>query len=606
MGHLAEGIEADTRVQDHSDWHLVIRILKYFQSEWKVIILITLMIVLNALLDAAFPILLSRSIDTVVATKALQNVIPLIIGLLVIGLLAWGCNFLYTWYNARVVGNVVLKLRLDAFKSAVNYDMSFYDKHSSGEVISRITSGTEDFATVITLTLGLLGQFLLVFFIIFFLFYRNSLLALITLSIAPIIVIIALSFQKAERYSTQKFQQVLAKFTTLEKEAVDGIAVTKDYRQEETVYKELKRTGRDLYRASLRSGFIYSGLSPILVTLANLGTIAIIYFGGLNVLSHTISIGDWFLFIQGIGLFWFPLTSIAAFWSQFQRGLSASERLFALLDTRTELQQIEQKRVTRLSGRIHFENLSFGYTDQQNVLTNFTLSIEEGETIALVGHTGAGKSTIGKLIARFYEFQSGEILIDDCDIRTFNLSEYSSQLGIIPQVALLFSGTVADNIRYAKPEATDDDVLSVAQQIEEGKWLRSLTDGLNTVVGESGKGISMGQRQLIALCRVLLQNPAIIILDEATASVDPLTEVQIQSCLDLLLKNRTSIVIAHRLSTIQRADRIVVLDGGQIIEEGNHMALMARRGYYAELYNIYYRHQSLDYLPDKDAASKKL
>jgi ABC-type multidrug transport system fused ATPase/permease subunit len=220
-----------------------------------------------------------------------------------------------------------------------------------------------------------------------------------------------------------------------------------------------------------------------------------------------------------------------------------------------------------------------------------------GESIALVGHTGAGKSSLGRLVARFYEFQSGELLIDGRDIRTLDLAGYRRKLGIVPQVPFLFSGTVGENIRYALPGASEADALAAARSVGGGDWLEALPDGLATEVGEGGRGISLGQRQLIALARLVLQDPAIIILDEATASVDPLTEAQIQEGLDVVLAGRTSIVIAHRLSTIRTADRIIVLERGRIVEEGSHDALMLAGGHYADLYNTYFRHQSPDYQP---------
>jgi ATP-binding cassette subfamily B protein len=230
------------------------------------------------------------------------------------------------------------------------------------------------------------------------------------------------------------------------------------------------------------------------------------------------------------------------------------------------------------------------------VLADFNLHIRAGESLALVGHTGAGKTSIAKLIARFYEFQRGRILIDGIDIRTLDLEQYRRQLGIVSQVPFLFSGTVLENIVYARPEATETEVLALARQIGGGEWLETLPDGLATEVGERGARLSMGQRQLVALMRVLVQRPAIFILDEATASIDPFTEAQIQEALDLILRDTTSILIAHRLSTVRAADRIIVLREGQIIEEGDHESLLARGGHYAELYNTYFRHQSLAYV----------
>ena len=251
----------------------------------------------------------------------------------------------------------------------------------------------------------------------------------------------------------------------------------------------------------------------------------------------------------------------------------------------------------QLKGEIQFIGLNFQYTDKEPILRDFNLHIQPVENLAMVGHTGAGKSSIAKLIARFYEFQDGQLLIDGQDIRTFDLTQYRKQLGIVSQVPFLFSGSMADNIKYAAPNASVAEIKSMAKRIGDGEWLETLPNGLDTEVGERGTRLSMGQRQLVALMRVLVQKPAIFILDEATASIDPFTEWQIQQALNLFLANSTSILIAHRLSTVKAADRIVVMRAGAIIEQGNHDGLLAQGGHYAELYNTYFRHQSLDYRP---------
>jgi ABC-type multidrug transport system fused ATPase/permease subunit len=597
MGFIMDGLDAEAYDRTYTDGQLLGRIVRYFRPKLPLMGAITILVVLNSSLDTAFPLLISRSIDTLVGTRAVQTAVTLVAFILLSGVLSWTCNLFRQRFSARAVGDVVLQLRKDAFSAVMKRDMSFFDEFSSGKIVSRVTSDTENFATVVTLTLNLLSQVLLFLLILTILFFRNAQLALLAMAITPLIVLVALGFRRLARNFTRNSQRSQARVNANVQEVISGITIAKNFRQEQNMYDEFSQINRQSYYVNLRSGFLYNGIFPVLVLIANVGTTIIVYFGGLSVVSHTISAGDWFLFIQSIGLLWFPLTSIASFWSQFQLGLAASERVFALLDAEPRVNQIAERPVPPLHGKIEFRHVFFSYDQRQSVLTDFNLTIRAGETVAFVGHTGAGKSSLGKLIARFYEFQGGEILIDDQDIRTFDLSSYHHQLGIVPQIPFLFSGTVADNIRYARPGATDEEIEQIAQRIGEGDWLEALPDGLQTLVGEAGKALSMGQRQLVALARVLLQNPAIIIMDEATASVDPLTEAQIQEGLDVLLKGRTAIVIAHRLSTIKHADRIIVLSAGRIVEEGSHEMLMRQGGHYADLYNTYFRHQSPDYRP---------
>lgn len=597
MGFVMHGLDAEDYDRQYSDRELIRRIGGYFRPAVGAMALVGVMITLNSIMQMIQPLAISEGIDRIRDEGAGAVLWWLTAVILLAGVLAWGFNYIRQVVTARVVGDVVLALRTDAFDATMDRDLSFYDTNPSGKVVSRVTSDTDDFANVVTLTMNLLSQILLVFIVIGILYSRNAYLATVALAMTPVVWLVATLFRKIARESTQRAQRSTARVNNQIQEAMNGIAVAKSFRQEGALYGEFEPVNQQSYRVLLRQGIVFSTIFPTLFFLSGLGTVLLVYLGGRQVINGDISAGDWFLFFQSVMLFWMPITSIASFWSQFQQGLSASERIFALIDAEPEVTQHASDDPGRIRGRIEFRDLGFRYDETQKVLDGFNLTIPAGETLAIVGHTGAGKSTLGKLITRFYEFQEGQLLIDGKDVRSFDLPEYRRQLGIVPQSPFLFSGTVADNIRYPKPGATDAEVEAAAKLVAGGDWIEALPNGLATHVGEYGRSLSMGQRQLVALARVLIQDPAIVILDEATASVDPLTEAQIQEGLDVVLADRTSIVIAHRLSTIEHADRIIVLDHGEIVEEGTHRELMAKGGRYCDVYNTYFRHQSPNYVP---------
>ncbi|MCP4356863.1 MAG: ABC transporter ATP-binding protein, partial [Chloroflexi bacterium] len=523
------------------------------------------------------------------------------------GASAWVFNFIRQYFSAKIVGEVVLTLRRDVFAAMIYHEMSFFDEHSSGKIVSRVTSDTQDFAATVSLTLNLVSMVLLVLFLTVYLLTIDPLLTGLLLIMTPAAAWIALSFRHRARDVTRQARRVTAVINAQIQESVSGIIVAKSFRQETAVYDTFNDNNQQAYKVNLRRGLTLMSIFPIMVLASGVGTAMLVFAGGLATRPDTflgglsgITVGEWFLFMRAVFFYWWPMMNISSFWSQFQDGLSATERVFALIDLEPNVQQKAAEPVERLDGRIQFQNFTFGYNNEEVVLPNFYLHIQPGETVALVGHTGAGKSSIAKLVTRFYEYQGGELLIDGRDIRTLDLQQYRQHIGVVPQEPFLFSGSVRDNIRYGHPTAPDDDVIAAANRISAGEWLHSLSAGLDTDVGERGGNLSMGQRQLVAMARVLLKDPGIFILDEATASVDPFTETQIQEGLDVVMAERTAIVIAHRLSTIKHADRIIVMDSGRVIEEGSHDQLMSQGGHYANLYQTYFRHQSLDYIDRKE------
>ncbi|HVU11246.1 MAG TPA: ABC transporter ATP-binding protein [Phototrophicaceae bacterium] len=595
MGFIMDGLDAESYDRQYGDRYLVNRIAAYFRPYLRKMGIVAVIIVVTSLVDTSVPIVISKGLDQIQANP-LASILPFAILITLLAGSSWVFNFARRTLSYQVIGDMVLKVREDAFDAVLKRDLSFYDSIPSGKIVSRVTSDTQAFSNVVTLTLDLMSQLLLIVLLLGYLFIIDARLTLYTLALAPFIILTALAFRRIARDAVTRSRRVRAVVSAHIQETVSGIGVAKTFRQEHTVYNEFLDVNRQSYRVNLRGNFIFSGIFPILNIIAGAGTAVLVYFGGESARAGLLTPGNWYLFIQGLALFWFPLTSIASFWSQFQLGLAAGERVFGLIDAEPKVVQTDNIVLPEVRGEIEFQHLDFRYNEKEAVLTDFSLHIHAGESLALVGHTGAGKSSIGKLVGRFYEFQGGKLLIDGHDIRTLDLSAYHSKLGIVTQSPFLFEGTVRNNIRYGRANATNTEVERAAHMIGGGDWIASLPNGLDSSVGERGASLSMGQRQLVALARVLLQDPAIFILDEATASVDPLTEALIQEGLDTVMHDRTSIVIAHRLSTIKNADRIIVLKQGQIIEQGTHDELLKHGGHYAELYNTYFRHQSLEYI----------
>lgn len=608
------GLNAEAYDRAYSDRQLVQRLTSYFKPYKRSFAWLCVLILAISFIQLVSPIAAAQGIDMVTSQPSFDAIMVLGVVLIAIAVANWVVSLLSRRASARLIGDIISSLRSDAFSASIRHDLSFFDKYQSGKIISRITNDTQELANVVNLIAQLASQFGVLFVLIVVLVRISVPLTLALLLMSPLVVLLGIFFRQAARRVTRNGFRVTAEVNAAIQEAVAGMRVAKNFRQEANIYDAFSRINGQAYSVNVRRGFVLSTVFPAVDALGGVATALLVYMGGVGVNNHVLTVGSWFLFITSVFRFWFPLSNLAAFWSQIQGGLSACERVFALIDAEPTVKQIGETqdggRKTEASspvssllssitvkGEIEFKNVQFRYNEQQKVLDNFSLCIKRGESVAFVGHTGAGKSSIIKLVMRFYEFQEGQILIDGHDIRTLDLANYRRQIGLVSQAPFLFAGTVMDNIRYAVPSTSDAEIELIAKRIGDGEWLETLPNGLRSEVGERGGRLSMGQRQLVALARVLAQKPPIFILDEATASVDPFTELQIQNALNMILANSTSILIAHRLSTVQAADRIIALDHGRIIQEGNHTQLMGQGGYYAELYQTYFRHQKADYRP---------
>ncbi|GAA3006043.1 ABC transporter ATP-binding protein [Streptosporangium longisporum] len=589
MSDLFAGLHADDYDRVYGNRRLLGRILHYLRERRGAMLGSAALVVGSALLTAAVPIVISQVIDQVAAGAGLGLRLSLFV--VAAAVVAWGMNWARQAITARLVGDVVYRLQCDAADAALAKDIAFHDRNSVGKVLSRVTGDTEGFSSVMTLTLNLLSQLFLVLLLGGVVFWIDVDLGLIILAALPLLLGTALAFRRIARTAAAATRRVMARVNANVHESMLGISVAKGFGRERTVYRDFDGVNRLSYAVYVRQGLIYTLILPVLTLLAGLATAVVLYQGGRFAVLGRLSPGEWYFALQALGMLWQPVTQAASFWSLFQQGLAAAERVFALIDSEHAVVQHGNEPVTGLRGDIEARGLTFAYGPGSVVFRGLDLRIAARQTVAVVGHTGGGKSTLAKVIARAYDFQEGELLVDGRDIRSLDLRSYRRRVGVVPQHPFIFAGTLAENIAYGRPDADHADVERAVDRIGRRVWSRSMPMSLHDHLAAGGQGVSVGQRQLIALARMFLREPDIVILDEPTAGVDPLTERGIQNALSRLFTDRTVLVIAHRLATIRRADRILVMREGTIVEDGGFDELLSRDGPFSELYATYYAHQ---------------
>ncbi|MFX0093055.1 MAG: ABC transporter ATP-binding protein, partial [Candidatus Hodarchaeota archaeon] len=487
-------------------------------------------------------------------------------------------------------------LRMDIFDKLQEQDMSFFDKHLSGSLNSRIANDALDFGNMSLLLADTMGNVLISLLTFAILVWFNPTLALIALAAVPFLFLLMFSLRRLARIVSRAYRKSIANINSAMVESIGGIQVCKSYGQESTVSEQFNETNKEYFKTAFRLTAVTHVWRSLLETITAITLLVIVYFGSQLVAQATMSPSTIIVYILYIQRFFRPIMVLATFFPQLSTGMAAFERILDILDSEPNVQQNPGAYdVNELEGEIVFEDVDFRYRKGEWVFKGLNLRIEKGEKLAIVGHTGAGKSSLVKLLARYYEFQGGSIKIDGINLRDMKLGSYRRNLGMVQQDVFLFSGTIEENIRYGRRDASEKDLWRAIKAVHADELIEYLHEGLQTQVGERGSGLSAGQKQLISFARALLTDPKILILDEATASVDAYTEAIIQEALETLMKGRTSIIIAHRLTTIQNADRIIVMENGKIVEMGNHRNLLEKSGKYQSLYNTYYKHQSLDW-----------
>jgi ATP-binding cassette subfamily B protein len=496
-------------------------------------------------------------------------------------------SFIMGWMMSRVSADITYRFRRDISKKINKIPFNFYDNTTHGETLSRITNDVDtinqtlnqSLTQIVTSTVSIIGVLVMMLSID----WRMTLIALAILPIS--LILVRLIVRQSQKYFKQQ-QEYLGHINGHVEEMFSGHMVMKAFNGEEKSIETFEESNTTLFSSAWKSQFLSGMMMPLMRFIGNLGYVAVAIMGGYLVIKRAITIGEVQAFIQYVNNFIQPITQAANISNVLQRTAAAAERVFEFLDEEQEIAETESPvKLGRIEGRVEFRNVRFGYNPDEPVIRNFSASAAPGQKIAIVGPTGAGKTTMVKLLMRFYDVQSGAILVDGHNIQDFTRADLRRNFGMVLQDTWLFNGTIRDNIAYGNPDVGEDEIIKAAEAAHADHFIRTLPEGYDMVLNEETANLSQGQRQLLTIARAILADPRMLILDEATSSVDTRTEILIQKAMDNLMQNRTSFVIAHRLSTIKNADLILVMDEGDIVEQGTHDDLLAAGGFYAELYN---------------------